>query len=1013
MTFLFDFSRLTKIHRASDYDISDPVPQLQNALPSIDTNIPLQQELDLLFGPLYDKFFIASTSSVNKSSSPTNNSTQQDTLPSTNIQPTSEPSTPTTVHAEENNDNQAEDEQLQEHEFTNPFCIPVQEVAKSSSHNIEQVRKNPSKPVQTRQQLATDPEMCLFALTMDVKTAFLNGPLKEEVYVAQPDGIVDPDHPEKVYQLRKALYGLKQSPRVWYDELSKFLTSKGFTKGLQIHQSRHGIFITQAKYALEILQKHEAEYVALSASCAQVMWMRTQHSRTKHIHTRYHFIKEQVENGIIELYFVRTENQLADMFTKALLEERFKYLVRRILKIEIFLEPTSNKLLVGLDDGVAASFQLESDSSPHAHSQTTKTNYKHQDSRIMKAHELKIKTSANSDIQDLSLRYQIYQGRLLASFQDDAKFKHVSDYRISTELYTLEFLESLQENTAYWQEPNPYEAAGRRRRQPATVKRGRFKLMIHPDRLRGQLRKNLRWLKEGRRTYDMVVGKWKTVRSIVVLFCGVYGNVMRMAQESGAGDKDYVQSATIRYHDEIETIEEEIALAKGWKSISENSERGNTRKKDGFWVEVMEGRDKAKAAAKNKGFKASALLTMNDDALAKLVVNEMTAAEVEQREAFIELKRREVECREREIAATEYRTQQEDMKLYLQSYDHLSRSSDWHGMKEKTDVTLTCQVTLITLYHPALWLECKSNVVCSKADVTTEVRKRKWKTVLFLLRKRKRKTDVSENPNFVEKNNEEDDVYFDADEGDKIEEVFENENLSLGNDNESLGKDEERGALVVVSKEERSDKPPNDDCCPICFDNFTIACKTNCGHWFCANCILRFWTYRTVLQKCNCPICARPISKLTPEASLLITREVEVVEVLKNVQRYNHLFQGGVNGVIRKFFEVPNVFKRMLCGLMDPDRFRGNYYAMRSFALLMSCIYNISSFDFIPTGTLGVRRLFDLCAIALVVILCLVGVCHRLLLRRRDKTPDDDPSIRLALHTCWIMPIALKLVIQL
>ncbi|GJW18239.1 retrovirus-related pol polyprotein from transposon TNT 1-94 [Tanacetum coccineum] len=55
---------------------------------------------------------------------------------------------------------------------------------------------------------------------MDVKTSFLNGPLKEEVYVAQPDGFVDPNHPEKVYRLRKALYGLKQAPRAWYDELS-------------------------------------------------------------------------------------------------------------------------------------------------------------------------------------------------------------------------------------------------------------------------------------------------------------------------------------------------------------------------------------------------------------------------------------------------------------------------------------------------------------------------------------------------------------------------------------------------------------------------------------------------------------------------------------------------------------------------------------------------------------------------------------------------------------------------
>ncbi|GJW48216.1 retrovirus-related pol polyprotein from transposon TNT 1-94 [Tanacetum coccineum] len=66
---------------------------------------------------------------------------------------------------------------------------------------------------------------------MEVKMEFLNGPLKEEVYVAQRDGFVDPDHLEKVYRLRKALYGLKQAPRAWYDELSNFLMSKGFTKG--------------------------------------------------------------------------------------------------------------------------------------------------------------------------------------------------------------------------------------------------------------------------------------------------------------------------------------------------------------------------------------------------------------------------------------------------------------------------------------------------------------------------------------------------------------------------------------------------------------------------------------------------------------------------------------------------------------------------------------------------------------------------------------------------------------
>ncbi|GKC07609.1 hypothetical protein Tco_0999219 [Tanacetum coccineum] len=75
-----------------------------------------------------------------------------------------------------------------------------------------------------------------------------------------------------------------------------------------------------------------------------------------------------------------------------------------------------------------ASFQLKSDSLPHAHAQTTKTFYKHQDSRIMKAQELKTKTSAQTLIYKIFLqRYQVYQGRLLASFQDDAKYEHGSD----------------------------------------------------------------------------------------------------------------------------------------------------------------------------------------------------------------------------------------------------------------------------------------------------------------------------------------------------------------------------------------------------------------------------------------------------------------------------------------------------------------------------------------------------------------------------------------------------------
>nr|GEV82378.1 hypothetical protein [Tanacetum cinerariifolium] len=325
--------------------------------------IPSQQELDLLSGPLYDEFFTAGTSSVNKSSSPINNDNQQDTPPTTNIQPTSSPSTPTYVHAEENKVNQAEEEHLQDDEFTNPFCIQVQEVVESSSHNIvirlkwlwknkkdedQTVIRNKARLVAkgyaqeegidfeesfalvTRLEvvwifIAYDAHKSFLIYQMDVKTTFLNGSLKEEVYVAQPDGFVGPDHPEKVYRLRKALYGLKQAPRAWYDELLKFLTSKGFTKGDKL------VSWMSKKQDCTAMSSEEAENVVfLQDSAIPISCNPVQHSRTKHIHTRYHFIKEHVENGIIELYFVKTEYQLADMFTKDLPKDRFKYLVKRI-----------------------------------------------------------------------------------------------------------------------------------------------------------------------------------------------------------------------------------------------------------------------------------------------------------------------------------------------------------------------------------------------------------------------------------------------------------------------------------------------------------------------------------------------------------------------------------------------------------------------------------------------------------------------------------------------------------
>ncbi|GKB40942.1 retrovirus-related pol polyprotein from transposon TNT 1-94 [Tanacetum coccineum] len=153
---------------------------------------------------------------------------------------------------------------------------------------------------------------------MDVKTAFLNGPLKEEGFVRQPNGFVDPYFPNHVYRLKKPLYGLKQAPRAWYDKLSSFLIEHHFTKGivdlilftrrhgddillvqnyvddiifrltkpvfstrfaklmkdnfemsmigemkfflgLQVQQSPRGIFICQSQYTMDLLKKHGME----------------------------------------------------------------------------------------------------------------------------------------------------------------------------------------------------------------------------------------------------------------------------------------------------------------------------------------------------------------------------------------------------------------------------------------------------------------------------------------------------------------------------------------------------------------------------------------------------------------------------------------------------------------------------------------------------------------------------------------------------------------------------------
>nr|GEY40179.1 retrovirus-related Pol polyprotein from transposon TNT 1-94 [Tanacetum cinerariifolium] len=171
---------------------------------------------------------------------------------------------------------------------------------------------------------------------MDVKIAFLNGELKEEVYVSEPEGFVDQDNPSHVYKLKKALYGLKQAPCAWYDMLSSFCISQQFCKGAV----NPTLFTRHARNDLLLVQIYDTD-MSLSAyadadhagcqdtrrstsgsKSAQflgdklVSWSSKKQKRT-----------EQVENGIVELYFFRTEYQLADIFTIPLPRERFNFLI--------------------------------------------------------------------------------------------------------------------------------------------------------------------------------------------------------------------------------------------------------------------------------------------------------------------------------------------------------------------------------------------------------------------------------------------------------------------------------------------------------------------------------------------------------------------------------------------------------------------------------------------------------------------------------------------------------------
>nr|GEU89663.1 ribonuclease H-like domain-containing protein [Tanacetum cinerariifolium] len=255
-----------RLHSMTSRQISSGL-DLTYAPSTITTQQPTEGKLDLLFEAMYDDYIGGQPSATARTVLPAQDpqdcqtSTASTTIADTALTPTNSSSHATNIpitsqDVEELNSNAMSDGNT----FVNLFANPSTSAAESSSsqnnkHDEEQtVIRNKSRLVVRgyRQEKGIDFEESFAPVArieairiflayvahksftvfqMDVKTAFLHGSLKEVVYVCQPQGFIDADHPSHVYKLKKALYGLKQALRAWYDELSTFLLQNHFFKG--------------------------------------------------------------------------------------------------------------------------------------------------------------------------------------------------------------------------------------------------------------------------------------------------------------------------------------------------------------------------------------------------------------------------------------------------------------------------------------------------------------------------------------------------------------------------------------------------------------------------------------------------------------------------------------------------------------------------------------------------------------------------------------------------------------
>ncbi|GJU72682.1 retrovirus-related pol polyprotein from transposon TNT 1-94 [Tanacetum coccineum] len=336
-----------------------------NSAPAIPYVPPTNKDLELLFQPMFDEYFETPTGDHQMPPVPAAPTLAIPTGPSVSI--SFDHDAPSGSHSPSSSAHQSSSVHhgvATEHSFkVNPFAATEHEPfvnvfapdppPEASSSGIIKIFAPVSRLEAIRIFLANVASKNMTIYQMDVKTTFLNGKLKEEVYLSQPEGFVDPDRPHHVYRLKKALYGLKQAPRAC-DPVDTPMVER-----TKLDEDLSGIPLVIKGATTRPSPSTKAEYIMnVWFDCAQFLWMWSQfnglslhinhipwyyetrlswlyaaqrlvkNSRSKHIEIQHHFIREQVEKGVVELYFVRTEYQLADIFTKALPREEFEFILR-------------------------------------------------------------------------------------------------------------------------------------------------------------------------------------------------------------------------------------------------------------------------------------------------------------------------------------------------------------------------------------------------------------------------------------------------------------------------------------------------------------------------------------------------------------------------------------------------------------------------------------------------------------------------------------------------------------